>query len=721
MKKLSSESGGKKLSNQQKSPHARAPEASVYPFSAIVAQDEMKLAMILNVIDSRVGGVLIMGHRGTGKSTAVRALADLLPEISTVSGCAYHCEPGHQQNCCDECRGAMDAGATVRREKSAVRVVELPLGATEDRVCGTIDIEQALRSGVKRFEPGLLARANRGFLYIDEVNLLEDHLVDLLLDVSTTGINNVEREGISVRHPARFVLIGSGNPEEGELRPQLLDRFGLYVEVKTEDDPDRRVEIVERREAFERKTATFLLRVADAQDQLRRRLTRARKSLPGVEIERQILKDIARLCTDLKIDGHRGELTITRAVRALAAFEGRRKVNQTDVRRVAVMALRHRLRRDALEETASAERIEQAMNRILGADSAAVSPSDSENGDGPSTNDGQAITEHRTSRSSRGKGLSENRNGTDNVDQSLTASDSAGAPREQFTKPKFPKRGPGSSGEKKFKLSLNALQTRATSKSSSMHSGRQPGTDRSVYNRERGRYARSVNSGGSSGKIALDATLRAAASATNPRAPSAGIPKSAPDTRHPIPADALRFKLFKRKQGRLFIFAIDLSGSMALNRIHHAREAIVGLLRQSYVHRDSVAIIGFRGTAAQTMLPPSKSILRARRVLDSLPMGGGTPLSAGLASSLELAKRVGPTLGEVVLLVFTDGGANVTLQAKATDRVSRQQTISSEIGRLGLELKRNGVASVIVDTKQDFRSGDTEQIAATLGARLIKL
>ena len=241
----------------------------VYPFSAIVGQDEMKLALILNVIDPLIGGILIMGHRGTGKSTAVRALADLLPAISVVSGCAYRCDPKDEQSLCAECKGKTASGARRKPELATIAVVELPLGATEDRVCGTIDIERALTDGVKSFEPGLLARANRGFLYIDEVNLLEDHLVDLLLDVAVTGRNRVERESISIEHPARFVLIGSGNPEEGELRPQLQDRFGLHVEVKTEGDLTQRVAIVERREAFDRASEAFRLSFAPEQEQLR--------------------------------------------------------------------------------------------------------------------------------------------------------------------------------------------------------------------------------------------------------------------------------------------------------------------------------------------------------------------------------------------------------------------------------------------------------------------
>src|SRR6185436_5610524 len=271
-----------------------------YPFSAIVGQEEMKLALILSVIDPQIGGVLIMGHRGTGKSTAVRALADLLPEIRVVADCMFGCDPSDERRLCANCAANTETYAT---KTKPVPVVDLPLGATEDRVCGTIDIERALNEGRKEFEPGLLARANRGFLYIDEVNLLEDHLVDILLDVAATGVNKVERESISVEHPARFVLIGSGNPEEGELRPQLLDRFGVYVEVRTEEDLDRRVEIMERRETFERDPESFCRTFANEQDELRRKIARARKTFPTVKLERGNLNDIARLCSELRVDG----------------------------------------------------------------------------------------------------------------------------------------------------------------------------------------------------------------------------------------------------------------------------------------------------------------------------------------------------------------------------------------------------------------------------------
>ncbi|HSE98639.1 MAG TPA: magnesium chelatase ATPase subunit I [Blastocatellia bacterium] len=352
--------------------NAQDTRGAVYPFTAIVGQEEMKLALLLAVIDPNIGGVIIMGDRGTGKSTAVRALADLLPPILKVKGCQYGCDPHAPDDFCYECRERASKRARLTGERGPVPVVDLPLGATEDRVCGTLDIERALVDGVKAFEPGLLARANRGFLYIDEVNLLDDHLVDVLLDSAASGVNVVEREGISVSHPARFVLAGSGNPEEGDLRPQLLDRFGLFAEITTITDLDQRVEIVERRERFEKDPAAFKRESQERQDALRRQL-QAAKSLRGkVGIDRALLRRIAELCVSLEIDGHRGELTIARAAKALAALEGRKEAAVDDVRRVARMSLRHRLRKDPLDRIESGERIEQSLNEIFPEDEPAV-------------------------------------------------------------------------------------------------------------------------------------------------------------------------------------------------------------------------------------------------------------------------------------------------------------------------------------------------------------
>jgi magnesium chelatase subunit I len=338
----------------------------IFPFTAIIGQDEMKLALVLSAVDPLIGGVLVFGDRGTGKSTAVRGLAGLLPPMRVVSGCRYHCDPGANGSACEECHERSEDDE-LKSELVAVPVVDLPLGATEDRVVGALDLERALSTGEKVFENGLLARAHRGFLYIDEVNLLEDHLVDLLLDVAASGENVVEREGLSVRHPARFVLIGSGNPEEGELRPQLLDRFGLSVEVRTPDDIGARIEVVRRRDAFERDPAKFIAAWQAEEERMRERIISGRKHLKTVKTPESQLKKAAELCMGVDTDGLRGELTLVRAARALAALEGDKSVNQGHLRRVAPSALRHRLRRNPLDEGGSTVRIDRAIEELFGA------------------------------------------------------------------------------------------------------------------------------------------------------------------------------------------------------------------------------------------------------------------------------------------------------------------------------------------------------------------
>jgi len=336
-----------------------------FPFSAIVGQDEMKLAILVAAVDPGIGGVLVFGDRGTGKSTAVRALAALLPEVPVVDGCAYRCDPGDASGLCEDCQARAAIGP-LKTRLAPVPVVDLPLGATEDRVVGALDIQRALAEGVKAFEPGLLARANRGFLYIDEANLLEDHLVDLLLDVAASGQNVVEREGLSVRHPARFVLVGSGNPEEGELRPQLLDRFGLSVEVTTPQDLPTRIEVVRRRDSFDRDPAGFAATWADAEAALRARLVAGRARLATVTVPDAALERAARLCLALGTDGLRGELTLIRTARALVALEGGDAVDDAALRRVAPPALRHRLRRNPLDEAVATTRVERAIVDLFG-------------------------------------------------------------------------------------------------------------------------------------------------------------------------------------------------------------------------------------------------------------------------------------------------------------------------------------------------------------------
>jgi magnesium chelatase subunit I len=336
-----------------------------FPFSAVVGQDDMKLALLVAATDPGVGGVMVFGDRGTGKSTVVRGMPGVLPPMTVVTGCRYGCDPSANGARCEECHAREAVGERLKTRRVPVPVVDLPLGATEDRLVGALDLERALASGEKRFEPGLLAKAHRGFLYIDEVNLLEDHLVDLLLDVAASGMNVVEREGLSVRHPARFVLVGSGNPEEGDLRPQLLDRFGLSVEVKTPTDLAQRMEVIRRRDAFDRDPARFTEEWAAQDARVRRRLERARKRIDDVEIPEETLALATTLCMKLGTDGLRGELTLIRAARAAAALTGDPGVTVEHLRRVAALALRHRLRRNPLDETSATTRVDRAVGEVL--------------------------------------------------------------------------------------------------------------------------------------------------------------------------------------------------------------------------------------------------------------------------------------------------------------------------------------------------------------------
>ncbi|MBR8829946.1 MAG: Magnesium-chelatase 38 kDa subunit [Chroococcopsis gigantea SAG 12.99] len=341
----------------------------VFPFVAIVGQEEMKLALMLNIIDPKIGGVMIMGDRGTGKSTTIRALADLLPDIEVVANDPFNSAPDDPELMSDEVRRQLEENIPVTLGKKKVPMVDLPLGATEDRVCGTIDIEKALSEGVKAFEPGLLAKANRGILYVDEVNLLDDHLVDVLLDSAASGWNTVEREGISIRHPARFVLVGSGNPEEGELRPQLLDRFGMHAEIHTVKEPALRVKIVEQRSEFDQNPPEFCTRYEDEQVHLQEKLVTAQALLPRVEMDYDSRVKISQVCSELDVDGLRGDIVTNRAAKALTALEGRTTVTVDDIRRVIVLCLRHRLRKDPLESIDSGYKVQKVFNRVFGLES----------------------------------------------------------------------------------------------------------------------------------------------------------------------------------------------------------------------------------------------------------------------------------------------------------------------------------------------------------------
>jgi magnesium chelatase subunit I len=342
----------------------------IFPFTAIVGQEEMKLALQLNVIDPKIGGVIIMGDRGTGKSTTIRAIADLLPEIEVVKDCPFNSHLTDPELMSNDVlnllkSSVVDNNTVLENDFIKIPMVDLPLGATEDRVCGTIDIEKALTEGIKAFEPGLLAKANRGILYVDEVNLLDDHLVDILLDSAASGWNTVEREGISIRHPARFVLVGSGNPEEGELRPQLLDRFGMHAEIRTVREPILRVQIVEERTSFDRDPQQWISNYKDQQSELRQRLIAAKEILPEVTMDYESRVRISQVCSELKVDGLRGDIVVNRAAKAYAAFDNRTSVTVDDIGQIIVLCLRHRLRKDPLESIDSGDKVKKVFDEIF--------------------------------------------------------------------------------------------------------------------------------------------------------------------------------------------------------------------------------------------------------------------------------------------------------------------------------------------------------------------
>lgn len=337
----------------------------VFPFTSIVGQDEMKLALILNVIDSKIGGVMVMGDRGTGKSTTVRALSDLLPDMEIVENDPFNSDPNDPELMSEEIAIKIKNKELLKTETKKIPMIDLPLGATEDRVCGTIDMEKALTEGIKAFEPGLLASANRGILYVDEVNLLDDHLVDVLLDSAASGWNTVEREGISISHPARFILVGSGNPEEGELRPQLLDRFGMHAEIKTVKDPELRVQVVEQRSYFDSNPLEFRENYIDSQTILKEKILKARKLLQKVNLNYDFRIKISQICSELNVDGLRGDIVTNRASKALTAFEGRTEVTAQDIFKVISLCLRHRLRKDPLETIDSGDKVRDVFKKIF--------------------------------------------------------------------------------------------------------------------------------------------------------------------------------------------------------------------------------------------------------------------------------------------------------------------------------------------------------------------
>ena len=629
------------------------------PFSAIVGQEPMKKALLLNAIDPGIGGVLLRGHRGTAKSSSVRALAKLLPEYNAVEGCPYRCDPAAPSRYCDGCRRRAKEGP-LPSVCLPMRIVELPINASEDRLVGSIDIEAAVRAGMRRFQPGVLADANRNLLYVDEVNLLDDHLVDVLLDAAAMGVNVVEREGMSVVHPAHFILVGTMNPEEGELRPQLLDRFGLCVDVETPTDIDERLQVMELERQLLEDPRSVQQAYASEEAELRQRLQSATRHLDDVQLPGAIRTLIARLCLDGSVAGHRADLVVARTARALSALRGSSAVELADVLEALELALAHRRRDVAIEKQVQtqelASRAAEQLAQIQATMPAEASQSvhgeatQQEGASGGDAHDGWTTAESPESPSTEVEGE------PDTVIQLRTFSvKKLDLPRERQTR--------------------RAAGKRTSTKSKT----------------KRGRYVRSAQAEKVT-DVAFDATVRAAAPYQLSRR------QAVPDAPNQLQLETqdLRQKVRERKTGNLIVFVVDASASMdAEQRMLATKGAILSLLRHAYVRRDKVALVAFRGRNARVVLRPTSSVDLAERRLERLGVGGTTPLTHGLMTALKLVKteRLRDPQVYPLLVLISDGRGNISLFGEEP---------LLEAQRTAVQIKQEGIRAMVIDSTRDY-------------------
>ena len=604
---------------------------NIYPFAAIVGQERLKLALILNVVNPAVGGVLIRGEKGTAKSTAVRALAVLLPEIEVLKGCPFGCGPEEQQNYCKRCRLCDRPRESVRRQ---VRVVTLPLNATEDRVAGGVDFDRAVRTGRREIQPGLLARSHRGILYVDEVNLLDDHLVDVILDAASSGENRVEREGISFTHPAGFALVGTMNPEEGELRPQLLDRFGLCVEVVAESEKEKRILTMERREAYDIDPHSFGRRFEKQNAAVTRRIIQARRTLAdGVDMPAHLRPLVAELCVENNVAGHRADLVIEQAAKALAAYRERREVTVEDIREIAPLALFHR-KRDAASPPPPPPPTEHEHDHDDSHENQEEDTPETGRPEEQQPREGQTPQPEAASRESEGED-EETENSEREQPRNGSVTEQVFEVGETFKVKKF-----SSAKDRVFRRG----------------SGRR---SRTRVSQRQGRYVKSAIDR-NSGDVALDATLRAAAPYQLRRDNRDGLAV----VLHP---EDIREKIREKRIGNFLLFIVDASGSMgARGRMAASKGAVMSLLLDAYQKRDRVAMISFRNEEAVMNLPPTSSIELAAGLLKEMPVGGRTPLSAGLVKSHEALRCyfLREPAGRPIAIIITDGKSNVALGDK---------------------------------------------------------
>ncbi len=636
--------------------------------AAIVGQEELKLSLILNGINPAIAGVLIRGEKGTAKSTAVRALTELLPELEVVSGCRFSCNPERHDELCFECLASeQDPSRTSRR----ARLINLPLNATEDRVAGGINFSSTIKNGKTILQTGLLADAHRAILYIDEVNLLDDHIVDLILDTAASGRNVIEREGISISHPARFILIGTMNPEEGELRPQLLDRFGLCLEVKGSDDLDERVSLLTRREEFDLNPVEFCRKFVDESQRIRRQILQGRQQLSKIRFPPYMRIFISELCNENNVAGHRADLIMEQAAMALAAFEGDNEVRTDHIRRVAPMVLIHR-QRDAQpppspeppqnqqnEEDSEQEKSEDRPDK----------PDEPESSEEPAGEQEKSGTEPPETPENREQQKGEGQEGQTPEPKEQGQDDSPRNSEEQVFEI-------GAS----FKVKkISTAKDRVTRRGSGRRS-------RSRVSQKQGRYSRASRNG-VQGDIALDATIRAAAPHQMGRSGDLAVQ---------LTSDDFRFKIREKRIGNLLLFLVDASGSMgSRGRMAASKGAVMSLLLDAYQKRDKVSMITFRRNEAEVNLPITNSVELAGKLLAQMPVGGRTPLSAGLIKGYEQMRNflIREPTGRPIVIILTDGKGNVSLgDDKPVDEMLKLATSMAGETR---------AKYIVVDTEED--------------------
>jgi magnesium chelatase subunit D len=674
---------------------------SRYPFTAIVGMEDLRLALLLNAVSPAVGGVLVRGEKGTAKSTAVRALAGLLPPLATVGGCRFGCDPAAPDEQCPDGPHGPDAPAADR----PTRLVELPVGVSEDRIVGSLDLERALAEGVKAYEPGLLAAAHRGVLYIDEVNLLGDHLVDLLLDAAAMGRSYVEREGVSVRHAARFLLVGTMNPEEGELRPQLLDRFGLTVEIAATRDPELRAEVVRRRLAYDADPEGFSARWTEDERSLAERIVAAQELLPQVRLGDVALRQITATCSAFEVDGLRADIVMARAAVALAAWAGRTTVLAEDVRTAAKLALPHRRRRNPFDAPGlDQDTLEQALQQSAG-EEPEPEPENPED-DGP-RDDGPPDDGPGGGGPGGGGGGQDapSADTGDGGDGGGSGSGESAAPDEQPSPSPSP--SPSGGGDAPAAASAPPYRTRLY---------QVPGTGEGAPGRRSrartdtgGHTIRAARPTGALQRLHLAATITAAA----PHQLARGRDGRALKLRR----DDFRQQVREGREANLVLFVVDASGSMAARqRMSAVKGAVLSLLMDAYQRRDKVGLITFRGAEATLALPPTSSVEVGAARLEQLPTGGRTPLAAGLLRAHETLRleRLRDPRRRALLVLVTDG--------RATGRSGGSGAALADAWRAAQLLAARGTAAIVVDCESGpVRLGLAAELAGHLGGTAVRL